>query len=293
VSNNATLESSAENIRALKWALRLTLSFFVVEVIGGWWANSLALLSDAGHMLSDILALAISLYASFVSRKAPTVQKSYGYYRTEVLAALFNGVMLSLMMGFLCFAAIQRFFQPKEVHGIGVIWIGSAGLLINLTAAWLLHGKEDLNVRGAYYHVWNDALGSAAALLSGILIYFTGWYPFDPLLGVLIGGIVLYSAWTLIRDSINILMESVPKHLNPETIRQSVLLCDGVENIHDLHIWSIGSRSHALSAHIKVPSRQDPLAVRARVEEVLRKQFELSHTTLQIEVHESCADSHE
>ena len=293
MSKNSNDSAHSNNIFSLKWALGLTLVFFVVEVVGGWLTNSLALLSDAGHMLSDVLALVISLYAAYVSRKAPTTQRSYGYYRTEVLAALFNGVSLSLMMGFLYFAAFQRFLQPREVNGEGVIWVGSAGLIVNLIAARFLHGKTDLNIQGAYYHVLTDALGSVAALLSGILIYFTGWYPFDPLLSVLIGGFVLYSAWTLIRDSINILMESVPKHLDPSAIRQSVLLCEGVENIHDLHIWSLGSRSHALSAHIRIPPEKDPFTVRTCVEELLRKEFDLDHTTLQVEVEEPCVEPHE
>ena len=292
VSGNSN-RSNIRDIRSLKWALALTSIFLVVEVIGGWMTNSLALLSDAGHMLSDILALVISLYAAYMTQKAPTAKRSYGYYRTEVLAALFNGVWLSLMIGFLYYAAFQRFFQPRTVHGLGVIWVGSAGLIANLVAAWLLHGHSNLNVKGAYYHVLTDALGSVAALLSGILIYVTGWYPFDPLLSVLIGILVLYSAWSLIRESISILMESVPKHLDPTAIRISVMRCEGVENIHDLHIWSIGSRSHALSAHIKIPSQIDPSDVRRRVEELLRKQFNLDHTTLQVEVQEACLESHE
>lgn len=281
------------HIRLLGKAVWLTAIFFVVEVAGGFLSNSLALLSDAGHMLSDILALSISLYAAYVSRKAPTAQKSYGYYRTEVLAALFNGVVLAVVIALIFFEAIHRFFDPHPVNSLAVVVVGSAGLLVNIGAAYLLHGHQDLNIKGAYYHVITDALGSVAAVIAGVLIYFTGWYPFDPLLSLLIGLLVVYSAWSLVRDSISILMESVPKHLDPRLIRMSVMLCEGVENIHDLHIWSIGSRSHALSAHIKIPPQNDPSEVRCRVEEILRTEFNLDHTTLQVEVRESCFDTHE
>lgn len=280
-------------IRVLKRALWLTGSFFIVEVCAGFITRSLAVLSDAGHMLSDLLALAISLYAASMSRKAPTAEKSYGYYRTEVLAALFNGLTLFMMIGFIYYEALQRVFQPVPVNGAGVILVGAAGLLINMIAAWMLHGRADLNLRGAYYHVMFDALGSVGALAAGILIQTTGWYPFDPILSFFIGGLVLYGSWKLIRDSVSILMESVPKHLDPAEIRKQVLCCEGVENIHDLHIWSIGLRSHAMSAHIKIPPDTDPIVVRSRIEELLRIRFHLDHTTLQVEMQEDCYESHE
>lgn len=283
----------SQNIRALKLALMLTSVFFVVEVVAGFLTNSLALLSDAGHMLTDILALCVSLYASYLMRRAPTLQKSYGYYRSEVLAALLNGIILWLVVGFIFFEAAERLFIPEKVNAAGVTIVGAAGLIINLIVARMLHSHDDLNMKGAYLHVVTDAFGSAAALLSGVLIYLTAWYKFDPLLSFVIGALVLYSSWSLIRDSINILMESVPKHLDPMVIRRSVLLCQGVENIHDLHIWSISSRSHALSAHIVVPPQTDPMEVRNRVEDLLRTEFALHHTTLQMEVRESCLPSHD
>lgn len=286
-----TAQATEHHIRLLRRALFITASFFFVELTAGFVTNSLALLSDVGHMLSDIVTLLISLYAAYLSRKAPTAHKSYGYYRTEVLAALFNGLGLWLVIGIIYYEAFHRLQHPDPVNGMGVIVVGFLGLVVNLTAAWMLHGHQDLNIKGAYYHVIMDALGSLGALLAGILIYFTGWYTFDPLLSLLIGALVLYSSWTLIRDSINILMESVPKHLDPMLIRQQLLVCDGVANIHDLHIWSIGSRSHALSAHIVVSTQKDPSAVRTLVEEVLKKRFDLDHTTLQIEIQEACVEA--
>ena len=285
--------SPSHNIRLLKTATLLTAAFLVIETVAGFLTGSLALLSDAGHMLSDVLTLLISLYAAYLSRKAPTAHRSYGYYRTEVLAALFNGMILWLMIGIIGFEAAQRLLDPQPVKTEGVILIGGAGLAINMAVAWMLHGHDDLNMKGAYYHVLADALGSVAAVLSGVLIYFTGKWIFDPLLSFVIGFLVLHSSWGLIRDSINILMESTPKHLDPTIIRQSVLLCPGVENIHDLHVWSIGSRSHALSAHIVVPAQTDLSEVRERVEDVLRKEFHLSHTTLQMEVLQPCEEAHE
>ncbi len=279
-------------IPALRRALILTALFFVIETAAGFLTNSLALLSDAGHMLSDILALGVSLYAAYMSGKAPTSQKSYGYYRTEVLAALFNGIGLALVVGFIFYEALHRLMDPSVVNGSGVIVVGSAGLVVNLLCAWMLHGDHDLNMRGAYYHVLTDALGSVGALISGILIYLTHWYPFDPLLSFLIGGLVLYSSWSLIRESVDILMESVPGHLTMDEIRDRVRNCDGVESVHDLHIWSIGSRSHSLSAHIKVRPQNDPIEVRSQVERLLRTEFHLDHTTLQVEVQEECVEPH-
>jgi len=285
--------STGHDIRVLRISLILTAVYFVIEALAGFFTNSLALLSDAGHMLSDILALVVSLYAAIVVRKAPTTEKSYGYYRTEVLAALFNGLVLFLMIGFIYYEAFARLIQPQPVHGTAVIAVGGAGLVVNLISAWLLHGHQDLNVRGAYYHVITDALGSVGALAAGLLIYFTGWTKFDPLLSLLIGVLVLYSAWSLIRESINILMESVPKHLNLTSIREAVTDLQDVVSIHDLHIWSIGSQSHALSAHIKIQPGTDPVDVRTRVEKLLASNFHLEHTTLQVECMEDCLEMHE
>lgn len=280
------------DIRALQRALLITAAFFFVEVIAGFLTHSLALLSDAGHMMSDIFTLIISMYAAYLSRKAPTAERTYGYFRTEVLAALFNGMTLWLMVGFIYYEAFNRLMNPQPVLETGVIIVGAGGLVVNLISAWLLHGHTDLNLRAAYYHVIMDALGSIAALLSGVLIAITKWYPFDPLLSLLIGALVLYSSWRLIRDSVHILMESTPKHLDPAAIRTSVMSCEGVANIHDLHVWSIGSSSHALSAHIVILSSVDPSDVRSRVEEMLRTDFHLSHTTLQMEVQQSCPTPH-
>ncbi|MCI0413665.1 cation diffusion facilitator family transporter [bacterium] len=281
------------DIPVLRNALILTSLFFVVEAIAGFVTNSLSLLSDAGHMLSDILALLVCLYAANMARRAPTAEKSYGYYRTEVLAALFNGLVLFLMIGFIYYEAMFRIFQPVAVSSAGVIAVGGAGLVVNLLSAWMLHGHDDLNVRGAYYHVIMDALSSLGALIAGILIYVTGWPVFDPLLSFLIGALVLFSAWSLIRDSINILMEAVPKHLNLTRIREEVKRLNGVQNIHDLHIWSIGSKEHAVSAHLVVNPGCDPIDVRTRVEDLLRRAFHLEHTTLQVEVQEDCIEPHE
>lgn len=292
MNHNHDHPNSLQDIRALQRALVITAAFFFVEVIAGFLTHSLALLSDAGHMMSDIFTLTVSMYAAYLSRKAPTAQRTYGYFRTEVLAALFNGMTLWLMVGFIYYEAFNRLMNPRPVAETGVIIVGAAGLAVNLISAWLLHGHTDLNLRAAYYHVIMDALGSIAALLSGILIATTKWYPFDPILSLVIGVLVLYSSWTLIRDSVHILMESTPKHLDPTAIRNSLLNCEGVANIHDLHVWSIGSKSHALSAHIVIPPSVDPSDVRNRVEEILRTDFHLSHTTLQMEIQQSCPTPH-
>jgi cobalt-zinc-cadmium efflux system protein len=292
MAHNHDHSDSFHDIRALQRALLITASFFFIELIAGFLTHSLALLSDAGHMMSDIFTLIVSMYAAYLTRKAPTAERTYGYFRTEVLAALFNGMTLWLMVGFIYYEAFSRLMNPQPVAETGVIVIGAAGLVVNLISAWLLHGHTDLNLRAAYTHVMMDALGSIAALLSGILIAITKWYPFDPLLSIVIGALVLYSSWTLIRDSVHILMESTPKHLDPVAIRTSLLNCEGVANIHDLHVWSIGSNSHALSAHIVIPPSVDPSDVRNRVEEILRTDFHLSHTTLQMEIQQPCPTPH-
>jgi len=285
--------SHSHDIKALKISLILTSIYFIVEALAGFLTNSLSLLSDAGHMLSDILALGVSLYAAVVVKRAPTAEKSYGYLRTEVLAALFNGLVLFLMNGLIYYEAITRLFHPEAVNGSGVILVGGVGLAVNVISAWVLHGHQDLNVRGAYYHVVSDALGSVGALISGVLIYFTKLTIFDPILSILIGALVLHSAWRLIREAIDILMESVPKHLNLTDIREAVTELKGVVGIHDLHIWSIGSQMHALSAHIKIRPDSDPVDVRTRVENLLQNNFHLEHTTLQVECLEDCAEMHE
>ena len=287
-----THDSDSSDLRALRGALIITALFFFVEIVAGFYTRSLALLSDAGHMLSDVATLLISTYAAYLTRRAPTSKRTYGYFRTEVLAALFNGMTLWLMVGFIYFEAFRRIFNPQPVLETGVIIVGAGGLIVNLIAAWLLHGHDSMNLRSAYYHVIADALGSVAALLSGILIAITKWYGFDPLLSFVIGALVLYSSWSLIRDSVHILMESAPKHLDPAEIRKSVLSCEGVANIHDLHVWSIGSRSHAMSAHIVIPPSSDPSDVRTRVEAILRNDFHLSHTTLQMEIQQACETPH-
>jgi cobalt-zinc-cadmium efflux system protein len=292
MGHNHDHSNTFHDIRALQRALLITIAFFFVELIAGFLTHSLALLSDAGHMMSDIFTLIISMYAAYLTRKAPTAERTYGYFRTEVLAALFNGMTLWLMVGFIYYEAFHRLMNPQPVAQNGVIIVGSAGLVVNLFSAWLLHGHNDLNLRAAYYHVIMDALGSVAALLSGILIAITKWYPFDPILSLVIGVLVLYSSWTLIRDSVHILMESTPKHLDPTAIRTSLLNCEGVANIHDLHVWSIGSNSHALSAHIVIPPSVDASDVRTRVEAILRADFHLSHTTLQMEIQQPCPTPH-
>ncbi len=287
-----THNSDSSDLRALRGALIITALFFFVEIVAGFYTRSLALLSDAGHMLSDVATLLISTYAAYLTRRAPTSKRTYGYFRTEVLAALFNGMTLWLMVGFIYFEAFRRIFNPQPVFESGVIIVGAGGLIVNLVAAWLLHGHDSMNLRSAYYHVIADALGSVAALLSGILIAITKWYGFDPLLSFVIGALVLYSSWSLVRDSVHILMESAPRHLDPAEIRKSVLSCEGVANIHDLHVWSIGSKSHAMSAHIVIPPSSDPSDVRTRVEAILRNSFHLSHTTLQMEIQQPCEAPH-
>lgn len=274
--------------RNLTIALSLTALFFVVELIGGILSNSLALLSDAGHMFTDVLALGMSLLAMWIARKPPTEQKSYGFHRLEIFAALINGVTLAAISISIFVEAYRRFLDPPEVTAIPVIIVAAVGLLVNLISGYILHRSknESINVRGAYLHVLGDALGSVGAILAGIIMVATGWRYADPLFSVLIGIIIVFSSIRLIRDTTHILMQGTPPHIQPDEVRES--LCDhhSVTGVHDLHIWTLTSGIEAMTVHVNV----DPELPMYRGDELIRElrtdiaeQFGIHHTTIQLE----------
>ena len=210
--------------RRLRLALAISCVYFFAEVIGGFLTNSLALLSDAGHMLSDIAALALSLFAFRIAKRPATVSSTYGYHRVEILAALFNGLMLWLIVGVIFAAAYSRFFNPPEVASHGMMIVASLGLVVNIVAGAVLYDSHhhNLNLRGAFLHIVSDALGSVGAIVAGLIMLLTGWYVADPLISVLIGLLILHSSWSLVKESLSVLMQAVPKGIRLEDVQQAL-----------------------------------------------------------------------
>jgi cobalt-zinc-cadmium efflux system protein len=275
----------ARNRKRLAVTLVLVAAYMVAEVIGGVFANSLALLADAGHMLSDVAALGLALFAIwFAGRPAPP-RRTYGYYRTEILAALVNGAGLVAISVLIFVEAIRRFRTPPEVEGGLLLGVALGGLAINLAGLWILHGgrEESLNVKGAWLHVLTDALGSVQAIAAGGLILAFGWTWVDPLASLLIGALVIFSSWELIREAVSVLMESAPGHLDVDEVRNTILAHPGVIDVHDLHIWTIATGLDALSAHVAVEDGSAPPRLLGELSELLYDRFGIDHITIQIE----------
>lgn len=269
----------------LRLILVLTSLFFLVEVLGGLWTNSLALLSDAGHMLSDMFALGLSLFAFWLSAKRPSPTKTYGYYRFEVVAAFINGVLLILIALWIFGEAFGRFQHPQAVKSVPMLIIAVVGLAINLLGIYLLHGAgtANINTRGALFHLMGDAAGSIGAITAAAVISATGWVFFDPLVSILIGLLIIYSAWRLLWDVVNILMQGVPPHIDLESIKEAMLCVDGVIGLCDLHIWSLTSQVESLSAHVVVEDMGRNREILAELTRLIREKFGINHVTLQIE----------
>lgn len=269
----------------LRLVLVLTSLFFVVEVLGGLWTNSLALLSDAGHMLSDMFALGLSLFAFWLSSRKPSPTKTYGYYRFEVVSAFINGVLLILIALWIFGEAYSRFQEPAAVKSVPMLVIAVLGLMINLLGIYLLHeiGTKNINIRGAMFHLIGDAAGSVGAITAAIAISLTGWTFFDPLVSVLIGLLIIYSAWRLLWDVVNILMQGVPPHIDLDGIKQEMLSVDGVIGLCDLHIWSLTSEVESLSAHVVVEDMGRNKEILEKLTCLIRDRFGINHVTLQIE----------
>lgn len=243
------------NKKALKISFMLIASFMVIEAVGGWVTNSLALLADAGHMFSDAVSLAIALAAFKFGEKLADYSKTYGYKRFEILAAVFNGVTLVLISVFIFYESIQRFMNPPEVASGGMLLIAIIGLLINLLTAWILMRGDtthNLNLRAAFLHVIGDMFGSVGAIIAALSIMFFGWGFMDPLASVIVAVLILISGWRVTKESLHILMEGVPKNIDLENIAESLRSIERVESIHGLHVWSITSGQNAMSLHAVV-----------------------------------------
>ncbi|WP_230971556.1 cation diffusion facilitator family transporter [Nitrogeniibacter aestuarii] len=274
--------------RVLLLALTLTLGFAFVEAIAGWFAGSLALLGDAGHMLTDSFALGLAAVAAWLSKRPPSARLSYGLGRIEALAALANGVLMLVVIVAICWHAVERLIEPQAVAGETVTVVAIIGLVINLGAAWLLsRGGEDLNTRAALIHVIGDLLGSVAALASGLVVQWTGWMPIDPLLSMLICGLILASTSNLLRQVFTTLLDGVPDSHSLETVGAAMAGVDGVASVHDLHIWSLGNNRIALSAHLVIRPDADWTQVLPKVRHMLDAQFDIDHSTLQPETPET------
>jgi cobalt-zinc-cadmium efflux system protein len=271
--------------KRLAIVLALVTVYMLAEFVGGILTSSLALVADAGHMLSDAAALALSLFALWIAERPANPRRTYGYYRAEILAALVNGATLIAMAILIFVEAYRRLAEPPEVMGDAMMAIAGGGLLINVIGLFLLHGSKSgsLNLRAAWLHVLGDALGSVGAIAAGLLIWSFEWYWADPLASVLIGALVLYSSWSLVRESVTVLMEGTPKNLDVDRIRDAVISLDGVEEVHDLHVWSITSGLESLSAHVVVCDGEDHAVVLARVRQLLHERFGIDHITIQIE----------
>ncbi|HEX7271796.1 MAG TPA: cation diffusion facilitator family transporter [Casimicrobiaceae bacterium] len=262
-------------------ALALTAFFAVVECVGGWLAGSLALLSDAGHMVTDVAALSIALVAQRIARRPPTQRASYGYARAEVLAAFSNALLMLLVVVWISIEAVRRLLAPTPVAGLAVIGVATAGLVVNLVCAWLLSRGRSLNARAALVHVLGDLAGSIAALVAGAVVAATGWMPIDPLLSLFVAVLILRSTWLLLKASTSVLMEGVPAHLSYEDIGRALTRVKGVTAVHDLHVWQMSSERCALSAHLLIA---DPAAwpeTLAAAQRVLAQRFSIDHVTLQ------------
>jgi cobalt-zinc-cadmium efflux system protein len=273
--------------RDLLIALSITMLMMVAEVIGGLLSNSLALLSDAGHMLTDNLALLLSFFAMKFATMPATERKTWGFYRLEILAALLNGVVLVLLSLYIIYEAYQRLLHPQPVEGTLMLVVATLGLVVNIIGAIFLfrHSHDSLNIRGAYLHIVGDALSSVGVVIGGVVIIYTGWYLIDPLLSMLIALVIIYSAWALVRESVNILLEAVPGHIDIDTVASEMAKITGVREAYHIHVWTITSGVYAMSAHVLI---DDQLVSGSRdiideLKDLLSRRFNVLHSTIQLE----------
>lgn len=271
--------------RRLLLVLALTALYMLAEAAGGWLSGSLALLADAGHMLTDVAALALALAAIWFGSRPATPSKTFGYYRLEILAAFINGVVLVVIALLVCYQAYLRLYAPREVETSLMIVVAVGGLLVNVVCAWLLHGDhaDDLNVRGAWLHIIGDALGSVGAIAAGVLMSVYGWYQADAIFSAAIALLIIWSSWHLIRESTNVLLEGTPAHINLAAVEEALRETSGVEDVHDLHVWTITSGREALSAHVVHAYGVSQHELLRELRAKLHDRFGVDHLTIQME----------
>lgn len=286
-SHNHFEEAREGNKKGLIIALIITMGIMILEFFGGLITNSLALLSDSGHMLSDASSLCLSLVAIWFASRPASPNKSYGFYRFEILAALFNGITLFVIAGCIVLEAYERFFEPPTVASGTMMLIALIGLFANLISAWSLMRKGDVknnvNLRSAYLHVLGDALGSVGAIVAGILMILFNWYVADPIISVLVSLLILKSAWGVIKHSVHILMEGTPPTINQAEVKAVLEEIDGVIDVHDLHIWTITSGLDSLSCHVLIEDHKNSQEILQEAINKIKDKFKIEHTTIQIE----------
>ena len=286
-------EANESNQRRVMIALVLTGTFMLVEVVGGIISGSLALLADAGHMLTDTMALSLAAMAFQVSKRPPGGSLTYGYQRFQILAAFVNGLSLLAVVGWILFEAVSRFFNPRDVLGETMLVVATAGLVINLVSFAVLHtgDKENLNIRGAALHVAGDLLGSIAAIVAAIIIINTGWTPIDPILSVAVAALILKSAWSLVKRSAHILLEGAPEWLDVETMQERIVArVSGVGEIHHVHIWGLTPQQLMLTMHVSLDGPvESQSGVIRDVKTFLKEEYGIGHSTIEVDV-DGCAD---
>lgn len=270
--------------RAFAWGTGLNLAFIAIEVVAGLWVNSLALIADAGHNLSDVLGLVLAWGASYLARRSPTARHTYGWRRSSVLAALLNAVLLLMALGAICWEAIHRFATPAPVNGSTVMFVAGVGVVINGTTAWLFAGgHRDVNIRGAYLHMLADAAISLGVVVAGAVITFTNWTWIDPTASIVIAAAIAFSTWGLFTESLNLAFDAVPVGIDAAAVRTYLGTLTGVSEIHDLHIWAMSTTETALTAHVVIPTARVDDGLLASVSDVLHDRFGIEHATIQIE----------
>ena len=277
--------AGAAGARRLGLVLVLVLGYLVVEVVAGILTNSLALLADAGHMLTDAVGIGLALLAIWFARRPATPEKSFGYYRVEIFAAIANAIILFGVAAYVLYEAMQRFAAPPDVIGPPMLVVATFGLVVNLVSMRLLHAgaQTSLNLRGAYLEVLGDLLGSVAVIVAGLVIIVTGWTPIDPIASVVIAGLILPRTWTLLREAVDILLQATPRGVQLEEVRRHVLRARGVVDIHDLHAWTLTSGQNVVSLHAVMEPDADPAAVLDELCACLTDDFDMEHSTIQLE----------
>ncbi len=284
-----------QNERALRFALLLTTTFLIAEVVAGVLTGSLALISDAAHMFTDAAALAIALVAVRIGKRPADSQRTFGYYRFEILAAAFNAILLFLVAIYILFEAYQRLKNPPEIQSTGMLIVAVLGLGINLVSMRLLSGGKErsLNVKGAYLEVWSDMLGSIGVIIGALIIRITGWSWVDSLVAVAIGLWVLPRTWLLLKESLNVLLEGVPEGIGLDQVQQAILAVPGVQSLHDLHVWTISSGKVSLTVHVVCAAAEVPNdRLLTAISSMLATQFDIHHSTVQLE-QEPCEQANE
>lgn len=278
--------AAGKNKKNLIIVFCFTFAYLIAEVIGGLWFNSLALLADAGHMLTDVVGLGLALFAIVFAERAASPEKTYGYYRIEILAAMTNAVVLIGISLYILYEAYERFKNPPQVESLGMLGVASLGLIINIAGMWILRAgsKESLNMKGAYFEVLSDMLTSIGVIIAGLIMYFAGgWYWVDPLISAGIGLFILPRTWILLKDAVGILLEGTPSDVNLTALREGLEKIEGVAGIHDLHVWSLTSGINAMSVHAVLADAAGHDEVLERVSKFCTEEFKILHVTVQTE----------